>query len=166
MGQCPQARVLSARRGRVIPVGRDILVFVRFLTILRDMPDLHLSRSQREIFAGWRRPQELLSLNSGDADNVPRPVMFVSKKTDIVQDLLTDCSVVASLCATTSRLERGLDKVQFPFCPSSHCYHSLTNECSGLPQCHIPMATNMEILRNHPLGNTYSASTSMDASET
>lgn len=39
------------------------------------------------------------------------PVMFATGKTDLVQDLLTDCSVVASLCATTSRSERGLDEV-------------------------------------------------------
>lgn len=44
-------------------------------------------------------------------DNIPTPVVSVSEKTDLVQDVLTDCSVVASLCATTSRLECGLEKV-------------------------------------------------------
>lgn len=37
--------------------------------------------------------------------------MAVTKTTDLVQDVLTDCSVVASLCATTSRSERGLGMV-------------------------------------------------------
>lgn len=53
-------------------------------------------------------------MKSGGTGNTTIPVMSVSGKTDLVQDVLTDCSVVASLCATTSRLERGLDKVQ-PF---------------------------------------------------
>lgn len=39
------------------------------------------------------------------------PMMSVTETTDLVQDVLTDCSVVASLCATTSRAERGLGKV-------------------------------------------------------
>lgn len=43
--------------------------------------------------------------------DAPAPVISVAEKTDLVQDVLTDCSVVASLCATTSRLERGLEKV-------------------------------------------------------
>lgn len=37
--------------------------------------------------------------------------MSASGPTDLVQDVLTDCSVVASLCATTSRSERGLGQV-------------------------------------------------------
>lgn len=72
-----------------------------FLTQLRDEPDLHLSQVQREVFAGWTRQAELLS------DNAVHPVMSVSGKTDLVQDVLTDCSVVASLCATMARTERG-----------------------------------------------------------
>lgn len=37
--------------------------------------------------------------------------MSVKGTCDLVQDVLTDCSVVASLCATTSRSERGLGEV-------------------------------------------------------
>jgi len=51
-------------------------------------------------------------MNFSNKEHPLTPTMFVSTKTDLVQDVLTDCSVVASLCATTSRLERGLDKVQ------------------------------------------------------
>lgn len=50
-------------------------------------------------------------MNFSNKDQPLTPAMFVSAQTDLVQDVLTDCSVVASLCATTSRLERGLDKV-------------------------------------------------------
>lgn len=84
------------------------------LTQTRDAPDLHLSDVQREIFAGWKRPHELLSEKEGKADTEVNPVMSVTGKSDFVQDVLTDCSVVASLCATTSREERGLAKQLLP----------------------------------------------------
>ncbi|PKX89608.1 calpain-like protease PalBory [Aspergillus novofumigatus IBT 16806] len=74
-----------------------------------DKPDLHLSDKQKDIFDGWKRPSELLAHAGGDTS-----VMSVPDKTDLVQDVLTDCSVVASLCATTSRSERGLDKRYLP----------------------------------------------------
>lgn len=81
------------------------------LTETSDKPELHLSSSQKEIFAGWKRPRELLSEKmTGNARS--EPVMSVSGKVDLVQDMLTDCSVVASLCATTARAERWPDKVR------------------------------------------------------
>lgn len=54
-------------------------------------------------------------LRAGQLDtisDVAEPVMSVTETTDLVQDVLTDCSVVASLCATTSQAERGLGKVR------------------------------------------------------
>ncbi|KAJ5156997.1 uncharacterized protein N7482_008097 [Penicillium canariense] len=75
-----------------------------------DSPDLHLSQCQTEIFAGWKRPSDLL--HARNTANKTQPavaaVMSVTGTADLVQDVLTDCSVVASLCATTSRSERGL----------------------------------------------------------
>ncbi|KAJ5921685.1 hypothetical protein N7454_009159 [Penicillium verhagenii] len=74
-----------------------------------DSPDLHLSECQHSIFAGWRRPADLLrTRQKTDQSHPVQPVMAVTKTTDLVQDVLTDCSVVASLCATTSQSERGL----------------------------------------------------------
>jgi calpain-7 len=76
--------------------------------------DLKLSDAQREIFAGWRRPQDpeygrLKSLESkisgGETD------MVVSDDIDLVQDITTDCSVVASLCAGVARANKGHCKV-------------------------------------------------------
>ncbi|KAJ0421861.1 hypothetical protein BJY00DRAFT_281217 [Aspergillus carlsbadensis] len=82
--------------------------------LFTDKPDLHLSFLQRDIFAGWKRPHELLA-DDTDETRVPlAPVMANAGKTDLVQDVLTDCSVVASLCATTSRTERGLDENLLP----------------------------------------------------
>jgi hypothetical protein len=77
-----------------------------------DKPDLHLSFLQRDIFAGWKRPHELLEGHADETGAPLVPVMTIAGKTDLVQDVLTDCSVVASLCATTSRTERGLDEVR------------------------------------------------------
>ncbi|KKK23966.1 hypothetical protein ARAM_005369 [Aspergillus rambellii] len=82
--------------------------------LFTDKPDLHLSSLQRNIFAGWKRPHELLSGLADEVGNVPTPVMSIAGKTDLVQDVLTDCSVVASLCATTSRSERSLDMNLLP----------------------------------------------------
>ncbi|KAI9040087.1 calpain-like protease PalBory [Aspergillus affinis] len=79
--------------------------------LFTDKPDLHLSDLQKNIFDGWKRPAELLADVAEDPDSVVVPLMSVTGKTDLVQDVLTDCSVVASLCATTSRLERGMGKV-------------------------------------------------------
>lgn len=82
------------------------------LTKASDEPELHLASAQRQVFAGWKRPHELLSKNViGETKRITDPVMSVSGKIDLVQDMLTDCSVVASLCATTARSERGPDKV-------------------------------------------------------
>ncbi|KAJ5278614.1 hypothetical protein N7478_003986 [Penicillium angulare] len=78
--------------------------------LFTDSPDLSLSECQYDIFAGWKRPQDLLRARNA-VENTSyeiEPVMAVAKPTDLVQDVLTDCSVVASLCATTSRSERGL----------------------------------------------------------
>lgn len=79
----------------------------------RDSPDLQLSGCQKEIFAGWERPSDLLHARNvaTQTQDVEKPVMSVMGTSDLVQDVLTDCSVVASLCATTSRSERGLGNV-------------------------------------------------------
>ncbi|KAL4979482.1 calpain-like protease palB [Aspergillus desertorum] len=82
--------------------------------LFTDKPDLHLSNLQRDIFAGWKRPHELLSGQVDDTGMLLTPVMSVSGSTDLVQDVLTDCSVVASLCATTSRYERGRGDTLLP----------------------------------------------------
>jgi calpain-7 len=76
--------------------------------------DLKLSECQIEIFGGWRRPDENLSLSSSqqsssvDLDEV---FMASTKDIDLVQDITTDCSVVASLCAGTARAMKGHGQV-------------------------------------------------------
>lgn len=62
--------------------------------------DLNLSDIQKETFGGWKRPAE-----NGNAS------MMVANDVDLVQDITTDCSVVASLCAGTARASKGHGKV-------------------------------------------------------
>ncbi|KAJ5688618.1 Peptidase C2 calpain domain III [Penicillium macrosclerotiorum] len=81
-----------------------------------DSPDLHLSECQTKIFAGWKRPSDLLHARNAanETQDAVQPVMSVTGTTDLVQDVLTDCSVIASLCAATSRSERGLGRHAAP----------------------------------------------------
>lgn len=68
----------------------------------RDNVEFPLSAVQLDVFDAWRRPTELL-----DKDCTTLPTMLAKGKVDLVQDITTDCSVVASLCAVTARSERG-----------------------------------------------------------
>ena len=76
-----------------------------------------LSNVQLEIFDGWRRPHEALPPPKLQEPNVPAegsPTMINGKNVDLVQDVNTDCSVVASLCAGTARASHGHSKVDLP----------------------------------------------------
>ncbi|EED16885.1 calpain-like protease PalBory [Talaromyces stipitatus ATCC 10500] len=78
---------------------------------------LRLSILQKEVFSGWKRPAELIkerglgSLTSDEPKRVGTKVVM-----DLVQDITTDCSVIASICAVTARFERGYNCNRiFPF---------------------------------------------------
>ena len=82
-----------------------------------DSKPLPLSQTQLEAFGGWKRPKDALALveivkNGHSLSN--EPTMAFPDKVDLVQDLTSDCSVVASLCAGTSRIERGHAKASLP----------------------------------------------------
>ena len=83
--------------------------------LFTDSAPLSLSAAQRESFDGWKRPHQALRSVLGDGDTQNNPgdgaVMHLSVPMDLVQDMTSDCSVVASLCALTSRFERGFPKV-------------------------------------------------------
>ncbi|KAI9687415.1 MAG: cysteine protease [Bogoriella megaspora] len=78
-----------------------------------ESPDLPLSSMQRDVFKGWRRPNvALLPLaERGNTAERTQPSMEVDGETDLVQDAVTDCSVVASLCADSARTSRGQEKI-------------------------------------------------------
>ncbi|KAL2074759.1 hypothetical protein VTL71DRAFT_8538 [Oculimacula yallundae] len=65
--------------------------------------DLKLSDSQIDNFDGWKRPNEIFHESSG--------LMKATSEIDLVQDITTDCSVVASLCAGTARAVKGHGKL-------------------------------------------------------
>ena len=82
--------------------------------INRDATDLELSDAQREIFAGWKRPHETFGRppethHEGVGDDGFS--MMAINDIDLVQDITTDCSVVASLCAGTARDLKGHGKL-------------------------------------------------------
>ncbi len=81
--------------------------------LFRDASEIKLSSSQQKIFAGWKRPHEVLSRLSADKSTrelTVEPTMISSSNIDLMQDVTSDCSVVASLCAAVAR-EDGFEKV-------------------------------------------------------
>jgi hypothetical protein len=62
-----------------------------------DPSPFSLSAEQQAIFSGWQRPGEILP-PLADGDTAGRSAAAVAT-IDLAQDLATDCSVVASLCA-------------------------------------------------------------------
>jgi calpain-7 len=82
--------------------------------LFTDSKPLPLSQAQLDSFGGWKRPADALAniQISTDGQLLPtEPTMIPLDNVDLVQDLTSDCSVVASLCAGTSRIERGHPKV-------------------------------------------------------
>ena len=71
----------------------------------RDDAEFGLSETQLEVFDRWRRPDEIVE--ASDSSEKLSPAMSTDGRVDLVQDITSDCSVVASLCAVTSREERG-----------------------------------------------------------
>ena len=101
-----------------------------FVDLLRDAIELPLSQAQLEIFDGWRRPDEIFAADGyrSNGDSPEDPPTSYASKVDLVQDLTSDCSVVASLCAVSSRAERGHPKV----CSPSQLFLIRVNVLKGL----------------------------------
>lgn len=67
---------------------------------------LQLSEAQTRLLAGWKRPHEIYA--DGDARLLPTAAAgAAAQPLDLTQDVVTDCSVVASLCACYRRDELG-----------------------------------------------------------
>ena len=75
----------------------------------RDSVEFPLSAVQLEVFDAWRRPRE--RLKQSHITPAWCPSMLAPGRVDLVQDMTTDCSVIASLCAATARSERGYTDV-------------------------------------------------------
>jgi hypothetical protein len=107
---------------------------VKDTDINRDPTDLELSEAQREIFAGWRRPHETFRRPPESPDQEIDHggfSMLATNEIDLVQDITSDCSVVASLCAGTARAFKGHGKViSFPRALCSYHANKLFLEAS------------------------------------
>lgn len=92
------------------------------LIMIRDAVDLRLSVIQQEALSGWKRPHEALrrtATQNGVENDLVEPTMRGTSMIDLVQDVTTDCSLIASLCAAVARAEEGFVKlassVIFPY---------------------------------------------------
>ncbi|PNY24194.1 Calpain-like protease palB/cpr-8 [Tolypocladium capitatum] len=77
-----------------------------------------LSTTQAENFAAWTRPADLFRLENGEKSEVEDAMMQLTDRCDLVQDITTDCSVVASLSAAVQVLvgrHAVLSSIMFPF---------------------------------------------------
>lgn len=86
-----------------------------------DLSPYTFSPAQQELFAGWKRPLELFPDPNGqlDTEKLSDDMMRASSDCDLVQDMVTDCSVVASLSAAMSHLcpkkDSLLGSLMYPF---------------------------------------------------
>lgn len=86
----------------------------RIANLGRDTAEMKLSDVQLKIFDGWRRPDEALPTPKLQVSGPPpgaSPTRRTELDIDLTQDVTTDCSVVASLCAVTARARHGHSKV-------------------------------------------------------
>lgn len=71
-----------------------------------------LSDRQQTLFDGWKRPAELIARQGEtSANGLAELIMEPQNDYDLVQDVTTDCSVVASLCASMKHLKPGLRSI-------------------------------------------------------
>ncbi|KAI1742137.1 PALB protein [Xylaria scruposa] len=86
--------------------------------VYSDPSSFTLSPRQEAIFSGWKRPTELIKDASRDDAGSDNRVVEAADDYDLVQDITTDCSVVASLCASMKHLRPGpssiLPALMFP----------------------------------------------------
>lgn len=84
--------------------------------VLSDNAIFTLSTTQRENFAAWSRPRELFLVGPGQLDDTV--LMEAPPSSNLVQDVTTDCSVVASLSAALTVLigkHLVLSSIFYPF---------------------------------------------------
>ena len=90
--------------------------------VFKDAGELSLSRVQLEVFDGWRRAIDIAAQSAESQQATP--TMVAEKVIDLVQDVTTDCSVVASLCAVSARLTTDQPDVQEKPSPNPSIGHS------------------------------------------
>lgn len=73
----------------------------------RDSAEYVMSELQQSILDGWKRPAVLLTASERSRESWEAALMAPAGVCDLVQDITTDCSVVASLCAAMKILLLG-----------------------------------------------------------
>ncbi|KAL8999463.1 MAG: hypothetical protein Q9169_001668 [Polycauliona sp. 2 TL-2023] len=95
-----------------------------------------LSETQSAIFNGWKRPEEISSPSI--------PIGDANQRVDLVQDVTSDCSVVASLCAAiVSKNGKYIFRLYF-----NGCWRKVVID-DRLPASHGPRALYV-LDRNNP----------------
>jgi len=112
--------VLSCKYGKLTASSRSIIKFSLFCfsNVSRDPTEFRFNPEQLEVFDGWRRPDEVLTVEGlkteGHSQMDIKPTMVWPKRMDLVQDMTSDCSVVASLCAGIARADAGHARARYP----------------------------------------------------
>ncbi|KAF3353285.1 hypothetical protein VdG1_04644 [Verticillium dahliae VDG1] len=105
-----------------------------------DHTEYAMSHQQNNILGGWERPATLVGslLHTDEPFDDTAALMAASGDSDLVQDITTDCSVVASLCAAMDVLvakSRGKPLLSRLMFPSSEDV-DLNQTWSRMLQCH------------------------------
>lgn len=101
-----------------------------------DNSEFSFSKKQNEIFDGWKRPAEIFN-DSGP--ELFENIMVAKTNSDLVQDITTDCSVVASLCAVMRHLNPNKkDSVSLSLDPVKLIQRCLTNAVQAFTNVTIP----------------------------
>ncbi|KAI0971749.1 PALB protein [Xylaria arbuscula] len=79
--------------------------------IYSDPSSFTLSPRQKATLAGWKRPVEIVKQTPGGNTSTENSTTETTEEYDLVQDITTDCSVVASLCASMKHLRPGPNSV-------------------------------------------------------
>ncbi|KAI1310984.1 PALB protein [Xylaria venustula] len=79
--------------------------------IYSDPSSFTLSPRQKATLAGWKRPVDIIQKMPGSNTSTENGVAESTGEYDLVQDITTDCSVVASLCASMKHLRPGPNSI-------------------------------------------------------
>lgn len=102
------------------PPGPDVFAKGGDEELYADPSAYTFSPSQKGLFDGWKRPLELMAgTEDADPEKLAENLMRATPDSDLVQDMVTDCSVVASLSAAMRHLYPGkgslLKSLIYPF---------------------------------------------------
>jgi hypothetical protein len=123
-----------------------------------DSAEFSLCQVQKENFQAWLRSPSAIPPPTWFGEDELSPIMKAELPTDLVQDAVPDCSVVASICVEQSRAQRGFRTVRYPSDDGSG-----TNPNSCFPKSCFHTTSIPNLRRFHRMGGTFLNSISMVA---